>query len=132
MWLRITGQLLAEGRYDGNNFIVFRGVTGKTDLVGTTFFRNQLGPVAMGEDDRIRCEALLRPKLALIVQEVKAYVYVASRPKLPVADCSRLPRDRYGILHTDIQPGNILWDSAATRPTLIDWGRAMDVGVGQV
>ncbi|KAF9495478.1 hypothetical protein BDN71DRAFT_864797 [Pleurotus eryngii] len=113
MWLQKTGQLLAEGRYDGNNFIVFRGVTGKTELVGTTFFRDQLSAVAMGETDRTRCEALLRPKLALIVQEVKAYV------------------DRYGILHTDIQPGNILWDSTATRPTLIDWGRARDVGVGQ-
>lgn len=75
MWLRRTGQLLAEGRYDGNNFIVFSGVTGKTELVATTFFRDQLSAVAMGETDRTRCEALLRPKLALIVHKVKAYVY---------------------------------------------------------
>lgn len=41
-------------------------------------------------------------------------------------------RTKYGILHTDVQPGNILWDEAATDPTLIDWGRAKDVGVGHV
>ncbi|KAF7416129.1 hypothetical protein PC9H_002389 [Pleurotus ostreatus] len=110
-WLRKTDQLLAEGSYDGNNFIVFRGVTGKTDLTGTRFFATQLAPVMMGQANRARCEALIREKLVLVVRQVRAYV------------------DNYGILHTDVQPGNILWDSAANSPTLIDWGRAKDVGV---
>ncbi|KAF4583800.1 hypothetical protein EYR40_002291 [Pleurotus pulmonarius] len=112
-WLRKTDQLLAEGSYDGNNFIVFRGVTGKTDLTGTTFFATQLAPVMMGQANRARCEALVKQKLVLVVRQVRAFV------------------DNYGILHTDVQPGNILWDSAANSPTLIDWGRARDVGVGQ-
>ncbi|KAF4588061.1 hypothetical protein EYR38_010024 [Pleurotus pulmonarius] len=112
-WLRKTEQLLAEGSYDGNNFIVFRGVNGKTDLTGTTFFATQLAPVMMGQANRARCEALIKQKLVLVVRQVRSFV------------------DNYGILHTDVQPGNILWDSAANSPTLIDWGRARDVGVGQ-
>lgn len=131
-WLRKTDQLLAEGSYDGNNFIVFRGVTGKTDLTGTTFFATQLAPVMMGQANRARCEALIREKLVLVVRQVRAYVYVSSCPQSTVADLLCFSRDNYGILHTDVQPGNILWDSAANSPTLIDWGRARDVGVNNV
>ncbi|KAG5219403.1 hypothetical protein IMY05_C4922000300 [Salix suchowensis] len=101
-WLGKVDQLLAEGTYDGHNFIVFRGVTDKSRLDATNF-AEQLYAV-MGKDKVAECEALVRDKLELVIRE-----------------------DRFGILHTDVQPGNILWDMAATDPTLIDWGRAKDL-----
>ncbi|KAF4565708.1 hypothetical protein EYR36_002286 [Pleurotus pulmonarius] len=111
-WLGKTDQLLAEGTVDGHNFIVFHGVTDKKHLAGTKYFVDHLAPVMMGQPNFSKCEALMKQKLNLVVQEVKTYVI------------------KYGILHTDVQPGNILWDEAANDPTLIDWGRAKDVGVG--
>ncbi|KAF4587996.1 Aminoglycoside phosphotransferase domain-containing protein [Pleurotus pulmonarius] len=112
-WLGSVDQLLAQGTYDGHNFIVFRGVTGKSHLAATNF-AIELSPVMMGQGSNFeKCEALIKEKLDLVIREVRTYV------------------DRFGILHKDVQPGNILWDMAATDPTLIDWGRAEDVGVGQ-
>lgn len=78
-WLRKTDQLLAEGSYDGNNFIVFRGVNGKTDLTGTRFFATQVAPVMMGQANRARCEALVKQKLVLVVRQVRALVLVSPR-----------------------------------------------------
>ncbi|KAJ8688867.1 hypothetical protein PTI98_012945 [Pleurotus ostreatus] len=110
-WLGKVDQLLAEGTYEGHNFIVFRGVTDKSRLDATNF-AEQLYPVS-GQDKVAECEALVKEKLELVIREVRAYV------------------DQFGILHTDVQPGNVLWDMAATDPTLIDWGRAKDVGKGR-
>ncbi|KAF4569661.1 hypothetical protein EYR40_008637 [Pleurotus pulmonarius] len=107
-WLAKTDQLLAEGTYDGHNFIVFHGVSGKFKIQDTSFFLT-LYPF-MQKGDLKSCEAAVMKKIDLIVREARVYV------------------DTYGILHTDIQPGNILWDKAANDPTLIDWGRAKEVG----
>lgn len=75
-WLAKTDQLLAEGIVDGHNFIVFHGVTGKSHLAGTKYFVDHLAPVMMGQPNFAKCEALMKQKLNLVVQEVKAYVYV--------------------------------------------------------
>ncbi|KAF9497159.1 hypothetical protein BDN71DRAFT_641438 [Pleurotus eryngii] len=90
------------------NFIVFHGVSGKFKIQDTSFFMT-LYPF-MQKGDLKSCEAEVMKKIDLIVKEARVYV------------------DKYGILHTDIQPGNILWDKAANDPTLIDWGRAKEVG----
>ncbi|KDQ22568.1 hypothetical protein PLEOSDRAFT_163463 [Pleurotus ostreatus PC15] len=110
-WLRKVDQLLAKGTYEEHNFIVFRGVTDKSRLDATNF-AEQLYPVS-GQDKVAECEALVKEKLELVIRKVRAYV------------------DQFGILHTDVHPGNVLWDMAATDPTLIDWGRAKDVGKGR-
>ncbi|KAF4587993.1 hypothetical protein EYR38_009954 [Pleurotus pulmonarius] len=111
-WLGKTAQLLAEGTVDKHDFIVFHGVKDKKHLASTKYFVDHLAPVMIGQSNFAKCETLINQKLDLVVQEVKTYVM------------------KYGILHTDVQPGNILWDEAATDPTLIDWGRAEDVGIG--
>ncbi|KAL4259079.1 Protein kinase domain-containing protein [Pleurotus pulmonarius] len=105
-WLRQTEQLLAEGTYDGHNFIVFHGVTGKVKIQDTAFFMT-LYPL-MQKGDLKACEAAVMKKIDLIVKEAQVYV------------------DKFGILHTDIQPNNILWDQAGNDPTLIDWGQAKE------
>ncbi|KAL4258664.1 hypothetical protein AB1N83_011116 [Pleurotus pulmonarius] len=111
-WLGKTYQLLAKGTVDKHDFIVFHGVKDKKHLASTKYFVDHLAPVMIGQSNFAKCETLINQKLDLVVQEVKTYVM------------------KYGILHTDVQPGNILWDEAATDPTLIDWGRAEDVGIG--
>ncbi|KAF9497156.1 hypothetical protein BDN71DRAFT_1505138 [Pleurotus eryngii] len=60
----------------------------------------------MKEGDVKDFEAEVMNKIDLIVEEAKVYV------------------KNFNTLHTDIQPGNILWDSAGNNPTLIDWGQA--------
>ncbi|KAF9488236.1 hypothetical protein BDN71DRAFT_1457570 [Pleurotus eryngii] len=75
-WLGKVDQLLAEGTYDGHNFIVFRGVTDKSRLDATNF-AEQLYAV-MGKDKVAECEALVRDKLELVIREVRTYVYVLS------------------------------------------------------
>lgn len=81
-WLGRVDQLLAQGTYDGHNFVVFRGVTGKSHLAATNF-AVQLAPVMMGPKpggDFAKCEALIKEKLDLVIREVRTYVYVASEP----------------------------------------------------
>ncbi|KAJ8515193.1 hypothetical protein ONZ45_g7332 [Pleurotus djamor] len=108
-WLGKTDQLLAEGKYEGRQFIVFHGVTGKLDITGTTYWKN-LAQKFMMKGDMAGCEAEVKKTLIpLIVKEAKVYV------------------DKFQVLHTDVQPGNILWDAAGADPTLIDWGRAEEV-----
>lgn len=136
-WLRKTDQLLAEGPFGGYNFIVFRGVADGRHIVATHFFATHIIPVMKGQEHFAKCEELVKQKLELVVQEVKTYVYVTlclcrlwSVRVLTffIGDLSRVCaiRTKFGILHTDIQPGNILWDEDATKPTLIDWGRARE------
>ncbi|KAJ8507797.1 hypothetical protein ONZ45_g9866 [Pleurotus djamor] len=108
-WLKKTDQLLAEGKFEGRQFIVFHGVTGKKDITGTNYWR-KLAEDHMMKGDVAGCEAEVKKTLIpLIIREAKVYV------------------DKFQVLHTDIQPGNILWDAAGTDPTLIDWGRAEEV-----
>ncbi|KAJ8515206.1 hypothetical protein ONZ45_g7342 [Pleurotus djamor] len=60
--------------------------------------------------DKDACrEEFEKTLLPLIVKEAKVYVVHSQ------------------VLHTDIQPSNILWDDKANHPTLIDWGRAQEV-----
>ncbi|KAJ8515201.1 hypothetical protein ONZ45_g7345 [Pleurotus djamor] len=108
-WLGKTDQLLAEGKFGDRQFIVFHGVSGKKDIVGTTYWKN-LAEKFMRKGDIAGCEAEVKKTLLpLILKEAKVYV------------------DKYKVLHTDVQPGNVLWDAAGTDPTLIDWGRAEEV-----
>ncbi|KAJ8469058.1 hypothetical protein ONZ45_g17022 [Pleurotus djamor] len=108
-WLGKTDQLLAEGKHEGRQFIVFHGVTGKLDVTGTTYWKN-LAQKFMVKGDMAGCEAEVKKTLIpLIVNEAKVYV------------------DKFQVLHTDVQPGNVLWDAAGADPTLIDWGRAEEV-----
>ncbi|KDQ26621.1 hypothetical protein PLEOSDRAFT_168999 [Pleurotus ostreatus PC15] len=102
--LRRVDQLLANGAWDGHNFIVFRGVSGKVKIQDTSFFMT-LYPL-MQKGDVKGCEAEVMKKIDLIVEEAKVYV------------------KKFKTLHTDIQPNNILWDKAGNNPTLIDWGQA--------
>lgn len=79
-WLGKVDQLLAEGTYEGHNFIVFRGVTDKSRLDATNF-ATELYPVMMGSgDDLTKCKALVKQKLELVIREVRTYVYVQSEP----------------------------------------------------
>ncbi len=81
-WLGRVDQLLAQGTYDGHNFIVFRGVTGKSHLAATNF-AVQLFPVMMGSEPSenfAKCKALIKEKLDLVIREVRTYVYVSSEP----------------------------------------------------
>ncbi|KAJ8515202.1 hypothetical protein ONZ45_g7346 [Pleurotus djamor] len=108
-WLGKTDQLLAEGKYEDRQFIVFHGVTGKADIKATQYWRS-LAEKFMVKGDIDGCEAeFTKTLLPLILKEAKVYV------------------DKFQVLHTDIQPGNVLWDNAGTDPTLIDWGRAEEV-----
>ncbi|KAJ8462977.1 hypothetical protein ONZ45_g17739 [Pleurotus djamor] len=106
-WLSRIQQLLSEGKYNNRQWIVFHGVENKMDLLATTFGLALYQK--MGRGDVAGCEADVKAKMALVVAEAKVYV------------------DKFGVLHTDIHPGNILWDKDATDPTLIDWGRADEV-----
>ncbi|KAJ8502504.1 hypothetical protein ONZ45_g11690 [Pleurotus djamor] len=107
-WLRKTDQLLAEDEVDGRNWIVFRGVEGKVELVVTDGYA-ALVPKMGTADGIAACRTWVNSKLALAVRQVRYYV------------------ETYGVRHMDLHSGNILWDKAATEPTLIDWGFAKEV-----
>ncbi|KAJ8462978.1 hypothetical protein ONZ45_g17738 [Pleurotus djamor] len=106
-WLTKVDELLAAGKYNNREWIVFHGVDDKKDLLMTKFGSELWQLMLKGSVKE--CEAKLTTKLPLIVAEAKAYVV------------------KFGVLHTDIHPGNVLWDEAASEPTLIDWGRAEKV-----
>ncbi|KAJ8502807.1 hypothetical protein ONZ45_g11420 [Pleurotus djamor] len=107
-WLQKTDQLLAEGEVEGRNWIVFRGVEGKVELVETAGYVELVGE--MRTDAGIAaCKTWVNSKLALAVRQVRYYV------------------ETYGVRHMDLHSGNILWDAAATEPSLIDWGLAREV-----
>ncbi|KAG9224076.1 hypothetical protein CCMSSC00406_0010010 [Pleurotus cornucopiae] len=109
-WLTKVQQLLDKGRFNNLNWIVFRGVDNKHHITGTTYFYEVLWQKYLSKKDIQGCkDEFKKTKLPLIIKEAKSYV------------------DKYKVLHTDIQPGNLLWDMPATSPTLIDWGRAKDV-----
>ncbi|KAJ8518552.1 hypothetical protein ONZ45_g4382 [Pleurotus djamor] len=107
-WLARTEQLLAQGTFESRLWIVFRGVIGKSRIDDTSFFGSSILPLLF-EGDVDGCMQALLPKVALVVQEARRFV------------------DEFGILHKDLHPGNVLWDTQATSPTLIDWGLAEEV-----
>ncbi|KAJ8495296.1 hypothetical protein ONZ45_g12923 [Pleurotus djamor] len=107
-WLARTEQLLAQGTFESRLWIVFRGVSGKSRIDDTSFFGSSILPLLF-EADVDGCMQALLPKVALVVQEAQRFV------------------DEFGILHKDLHPGNVLWDTQATSPTLIDWGLAEEV-----
>ncbi|KAF4592949.1 hypothetical protein EYR38_008655 [Pleurotus pulmonarius] len=107
-WLQKTDQLLAEGKYNSHQWIVFHGVNDKTHLVATDFGR-MLIEKYMQKGDVAGCSHEVEHKIDLIIKEVEIYA------------------KKFGVLHGDVQPGNVLWDRAAKDPTLIDWGRAEEV-----
>ncbi|KAF4584578.1 hypothetical protein EYR40_004577 [Pleurotus pulmonarius] len=108
-WLGRINQLLADGRFNNLNWIVFRGVENKHHIVATTYFGTVLWDKYLARGDIEGCKNEFRTnKIPLIVAQAKYYV------------------DNFQVLHSDLQPGNILWDMQATAPTLIDWGLAKE------
>ncbi|KAF4593841.1 hypothetical protein EYR40_008635 [Pleurotus pulmonarius] len=108
-WLTKVQQLLDKGKFNNLNWIVFRGVDNKFHITNTDYWLNVLYKQYLSKGNIQGCkDEFKKNKIPLIIKEAKYYV------------------DKYKVLHTDIQPGNLLWDKAATSPTLIDWGRAKD------
>ncbi|KAJ8695283.1 hypothetical protein PTI98_007889 [Pleurotus ostreatus] len=108
-WLTKVQQLLDKGKFNNLNWIVFRGVDNKYHITVTDYWNNVLYKQYLSQGNIQGCkDEFKKSKIPLIIKEAKYYV------------------DNYKVLHTDIQPGNLLWDMAATSPTLIDWGRAKD------
>ncbi|KAF7437412.1 hypothetical protein PC9H_004251 [Pleurotus ostreatus] len=108
-WLGKIHQLFANGSFNNRNWIVFQGVANKVHITATTYFATVLLPYLLqGNVDACKTQ-FKNNKIPLIVAQAKYYV------------------DTFQVLHTDLQPGNILWDMQATAPTLIDWGSAKEV-----
>ncbi|KAG9223484.1 hypothetical protein PLEOSDRAFT_1111200 [Pleurotus ostreatus PC15] len=107
-WLGRINQLYAQGRFNNLNWIVFQGVANKMHIASTAYFANVLLPLLrVGNVEA--CKTQFRNnKIPLIVAQAKYYV------------------DNFQVLHSDLHPGNVLWDNQATSPTLIDWGTAKD------
>ncbi|KAJ8502470.1 hypothetical protein ONZ45_g11735 [Pleurotus djamor] len=106
-WLKKVGELLADGQYEGRNFIVFRGAAGK-HIAATNYFGGILTEYLQnGEIGKCK-EAIRTTVIPLIVEEAEDYV------------------NRYEVLHTDIHPDNVMFteQNGRLKATLIDWGRA--------
>ncbi|KAJ8703340.1 hypothetical protein PTI98_001968 [Pleurotus ostreatus] len=129
-WLGKIHQLFANGSFNNRNWIVFQGVANKVHITATTYFATVLLPYLLqGNVDACKTQ-FKNNKIPLIVAQAKYYVYVQLIP-VPHPCELTMPyiyhSDTFQVLHTDLQPGNILWDMQATAPTLIDWGSAKEV-----